>query len=185
MKSINVQNVLFIHGGGIGGYAADEALAISLKEALGKGYQVHYSEIRSNELAPDFGWVKQIGGKMAEIDGDIILVGHSFGASMILKCLSEVPGTQKIKGVFLIATPFWSGSEEWKNGLKLKDNFADKLPVENTIFFYQCLDDEETPFSYFELYKQKIPRATFRAIKAGGHQLNNDLMVVANDIRAL
>ena len=53
------------------------------------------------------------------------------------------------------------------------------------IFFYQCLDDEETPFSHFEHYRQKIPQATFREIKSGGHQLNNDLTVVANDIKSM
>ena len=180
-----MKKILFVHGGGKGGYAADEALVISLKTTLGKEYQVNYSEIKSNQSTPDFGWVKQIAGKISKINGDIILVGHSFGASMILKCLSEIQVTKKIVGIFLIATPFWRGNEEWKQGLELKENFADNLPVKNSIFFYQCLDDEETPLSHFEHYKQKIPEATFREIKSGGHQLNNDLTVVANDIKSI
>jgi predicted alpha/beta hydrolase family esterase len=185
MKPIEVKKIVFIHGGGNGGYAADKALVASLKTALGKEYEVDYSEIKSDESAPDFGWVKQIAGKISEINGDLILVGHSFGASMILKCLSEITVTKKIAGIFLIATPFWSGDEEWKQGLKLKENFADNLPVKDSIFFYQCLDDEETPLSHFEHYRQKIPQATFREIKSGGHQLNNDLTVVANDIKSM
>lgn len=185
MKPTQVKQILFIHGGGNGGYAADEALVDSLKAALGNRYQVFYSEIKTDESAPDFGWVKQIAGKISEINGDLILVGHSFGASMILKCLSEIRVTKKIAGIFLIATPFWSGDEEWKEGLQLKENFADSLPVKDSIFFYQCLDDEETPFSHFEHYRQRIPQATFREIKSGGHQLNNDLTVVAHDIKSM
>ena len=185
MKPAEVKKILFIHGGGNGGYTADEALVISLKAALGNGYQVNYSEIKPDESAPDFGWAEQIARKISKINGDIILVGHSFGASMILKCLSEIQITKKIVGIFLIATPFWSGNEEWKQGLKLKENFANNLPVKKSIFFYQCLDDEETPLSHFEHYKQKIPQATFREIKSGGHQLNNDLTIVANDIKSI
>ena len=185
MKPTEVKQILFIHGGGNGGYAADAALVDSLKRALGNGYQVNCSEIKSDESAPDFGWLKQIAGKIYKINDDLILVGHSFGASMILKCLSEITVTKKIAGIFLIATPFWSGDKEWKQGLKLKENFADNLPVKDSIFFYQCLDDEETPLSHFEHYRQKIPQATFREIKSGGHQLNNDLTVVANDIKSI
>ena len=185
MKPIEVKKIVFIHGGGNGGYAADKALVASLKTALGKEYEVDYSEIKSDESAPDFGWVQQIAERISKSNGDLILVGHSFGASMILKCLSEIRVTKKIVGIFLIATPFWSGDEEWKQGLKLKENFADNLPVKDSIFFYQCLDDEETPLSHFEHYKQKIPQATFREIKSGGHQLNNDLTVVANDIKSM
>jgi len=47
------------------------------------------------------------------------------------------------------------------------------------------LSYEETPLSHFEHYKRKIPQDTFREIKSGGHQLNNDLTVVANDIRSM
>jgi hypothetical protein len=178
-------HILFIQGGGKGGYEADKALVDSLQKTLGKGYEINYPEIHSDESASDFGWTKQIGGKISEFKDDIILAGHSFGASMILKYLSESSVNKKIKGVFLVATPFWDGSEEWQTGLKLQEDFADKLPDEIPIFFYHCQDDEEIPFSHLEHYKQKLTQATFREIKTGGHQLNNDLTPVAEDIKSL
>lgn len=179
------KQVLFIPGGGEGGYEADEALVVSLKSILGKEYGVNYPKIQSDESASDFGWPKQIGKKISESNDDFILVGHSFGASMILKFLSENSVAKKIKGIFLIATPFWRGNEEWQQGLKLKENFADNLPVGVPIILYHCKDDEEIPFSHFGLYKQKLPQANFREIESGGHQFNNDLTLVANDIKSL
>ncbi len=65
--------------------------------------------------------------KISETGSDIILVGHSFGASMILKYLSENSVNKKIAGIFLIATPFWNGNEDLQKGLKLQENFADRL----------------------------------------------------------
>jgi len=179
------KQVLFIQGGGDGGYKADEALAISLEKNLGKGYQVNYPEIQSDETSSDFGWLEEIGKNISRIDGNFILVGHSFGASMILKYLSENSITKIINGIFLIATPFWSGDEEWKTGLKLKSNFADKLPTDTPIFLYHCKDDEEIPLSHFEQFKQKIPQGNFREIESGGHQFNNDLTLIANDVKSV
>jgi predicted alpha/beta hydrolase family esterase len=179
------KHILFIQGGGDGGYEADKELVASLQKALGKGYDINYPEIKSDESASDFGWTQQIGNKLYEAKGDIILVGHSFGASMILKYLSENSINKKVDGIFLIATPFWDGNEDWQIGLKLQEDFAEKLPDEVPIFFYHCQDDEEIPFSHLDHYKQKLTQATFREIKSGGHQLNNDLTFVADDIKKL
>lgn len=180
-----MKKILFIQGGGNGGYKADKKLVISLQNALGNEYEINYPEIHSKETESDYGWTKQIGEKNTGSENNLILVGHSFGASMILKYLSENPIHKKIKGIFLIATPFWSGNEDWMQGLILKDNFADKLPDNVPMFFYHSKDDEEIPFSQFNDYQKKINRATYREIDIGGHQLKNDLTIVAKDIKTL
>lgn len=179
------RQVLFIHGGGDGGYEADKKLVTSLQKALGKEYYIDYSEVHFDESASDFGWIQQIEERIADCKSDVILVGHSFGASMILKCLSENFGHKKMKGIFLIAPPFWSGNEEWKQGIKLQKKFADKLPSQTPIFFYHCKDDEEVPFSQLNDYKKHVNQAMYREIESGGHQLNNDLSIVAKDIMSL
>ena len=179
------QHVLFIQGGGgKEDYEADAKLVTSLREALGKPYTVHYPHL-ANESSPDFGRVKQIGKEISLIHGEVILVGHSLGASMLLKYFSEKETKKKIIGIFLISTPFWSGNEEWKKGLKLHEDFPDKLPKNVPIFLYHCRDDEEVPFDHLSIYARKLPQATVREIERGGHQLNNNLSLVANDIKTL
>lgn len=179
------RQVLFIQGGGDGGYEADKALVASLQNTLGKEYVINYPVINTDEASPDFGWTDQIGKHIAVAKENMILVGHSFGASMIIKYLSEHVVSKEIAGIFLIATPFWSGNEKWKKGLKLSTTFAEKLNKEVPIFFYHCKDDDEVPFSDLALYKKKIPHATIRVISHGGHQLGNDLHVIAQDIKLL
>ncbi len=177
--------ILFIQGGGNGGYEADAKLVASLRKALGTVYEVHYPKMPSAETAPDFGWLKQISKEIFSVQGEIILVGHSFGASMLLKYLSENKIKKNISGIFLISTPFWSGDEDWVQGLKLREDFTDQLPTDIPVFLYHCLDDEVAPFDHLKLYKQRLPRATVREIASGGHQLNNDLSLVAGDIKSL
>lgn len=179
------KQLLFIQGGGNGGYEADKALVHSLQENLGNEYAINYPELESEEAAPDFGWIKQIDQQVSEMQNDVIIVGHSLGASILLRYLSENPASKKIKGIFLIATPYWSGNEDWKTGLKLQEGFADKLPDGMPLFFYHCKDDEVAPFSHFGYYKQKVKQANFHEIESGGHQLNNNLAIVAQDIKLL
>ncbi|SEW46853.1 hypothetical protein SAMN05428988_6561 [Chitinophaga sp. YR573] len=179
------KQVLFIQGGGDDGYKADVNLVASLQKALGKDYQIIYPQMQTDAAAPDFGWLKQIGEEIGKLRDDVILVAHSLGASLLLKYLSENMISKKAAGIFLISTPFWTGKEEWAQGLKLQKDFAKNLPPNNHIFFYHCRDDEEIPFDHLASYRDKLPWATFREIESGGHQLDNNLSVVAKDIKDL
>ena len=179
------RGVLFVHGGGDNGYEADAPLAASLKEHLGADYDVRDPEMIDDTASPDFGWPRKIASEIGTMQGEILLVGHSLGASMLLKYLSEKTVKGRVRGAFLLATPFWSGDEEWQRGLKLRDDFATALPSDLPIFLYHCQDDEEVDISHLAIYEAKLPRAVVRKLPAGGHQFNNDLAPVARDIRGL
>ncbi|MCE6989749.1 alpha/beta hydrolase [Dyadobacter sp. CY323] len=179
------KQITFFHGGGSKeDYDADEKLAASLTLKLGAGYYVHYPFL-DNDGSPDLGRREQISHEISASEDGIILVGHSLGASMLLACLSEMDIKRKIKGVFLIATPFWNGHEDWVGPFKLRPDFSEKLDKEIPLFFYHCRDDEEVPFAHLAIYREELAWATFREIPDGGHQFDNDLTLVANDIRSL
>lgn len=179
------RHILFIQGGGNDGYEADKTLVADLENALGNEYTIYYPELRSDEAAPDFGWVQQIGRYIAQASDGVILAAHSLGASMLLKYLSEHSADKKIAGVFLLATPFWKGKEDWQTGLMLKADFAATLPHSIPLFFYHCSDDEEVPFSHLNVYREKLPHAIFRVSEKGGHQFSKDVGLIAADIRSL
>jgi len=176
------KHVLFIQGGGGGeDYAADAKLVASLQKELGESYEVHYPFL-PDEQEPDFGRKKQIAQALLSIEGEVVVVAHSLGASMLLKYLSESRGDKAINGIFLIATPYWSGDEDWKQPLKLQEDFTAKLPLNVPIFLYHAEDDEEVPFEHLNYYMENLPQATVRKITSGGHQLDNNLSLVAVDI---
>ena len=179
------KKILFIQGGGEDGYEADKKLVSSLQRCLGEQYDLHYPELQSDESLPDFGWMQQINDSISKSGEKLIVVAHSLGASMLLKCLSENPVPDCIAGVFLLSTPFWSGKEDWETGLKLQENFAEKLPGKLPVFFYHSKDDEVAPFAHFDYYRSKVTQAIFHEIESGGHQFDNDLTLVANDIKSL
>ncbi|HEY0741534.1 MAG TPA: alpha/beta hydrolase [Chryseosolibacter sp.] len=177
------KDILFLHGGGEKeDYDADAKLVASLKAELGVNYAIHYPFL-SNDGTPDLGRRKQIAQEISKRNDELIIVAHSFGASMLLATFSEMEINKKVAGIFLVSTPFWTGNEDWVQPFKLKDGFEHKLDRNIPLFFYHTRDDDEVPFSQFIAYKQKLPWARFREIPTGGHQLNNDLSMVALDIK--
>jgi len=98
------KQVLFIQGGGNGGYEADAELAASLQAELGSNYEVHYPQMLPDETIADFApfWLNRIGKEISAAKSELILVGHSLGASMLLKYLSEIISQKALREFFLL-----------------------------------------------------------------------------------
>lgn len=178
-------SILFVHGGGEGAFVEDTKLVESLRTVLGDGYEVIYPQM-PDAGSPDYNdWKEIILATIAGFSNKVIVVGHSFGASILLKVLAEATIDKPLAGVFLIATPYW-GAQDWEaDAYTLQADFATHLPEDTPIFLYHSRDDEIVPFAHLALYKQKLPRATTREFDGGGHQFNNDLSEVATSIKSL
>lgn len=176
------KRILFIQGAG--GYEEDEKLVASLRDKLGAAYEVHYPRMPEDDDSGYEEWKEQIAKNFSAVKGEVILVGHSFGASLLLKYLSEEKVEKTVVGMFLIATPYWS-TEDWQAKYALEENFASHLPKGLPIVFYHSRDDDVVPFAHLALYKEKLPQAKFNEFDKRGHQFNNDLSEVARDIQKL
>ena len=177
--------VLFVHGGGEGAYEEDKKLAENLRDVLGGAYDVRCPRMPGAD-SPEYGaWRDRISAELAALDGEAILVGHSLGASILLKYLSEEAVERPVAGLFLVAPPYW-GVEDWDVGeYELRPDFASKLPEGLPVFFYHSRDDEAVPFAHLALYAERILWATVREFDGRGHQFGDDLTEVARDIREL
>lgn len=179
------KQVLFIQGAGEGAYEADEELAKSLQDRLGSEYNVRYPKMPEEDDQGYEVWKAQISRELAALDGEVILVGHSVGSSMLLKYLSEEKVEKPVAGLFLIAAPYW-GPGGWQvDEFRLDEGRASKLLKALPIFFYQSRDDDIVPFTHLALHAEKFSQATVRKFDGRGHQFNNDLSEVAADIKSL
>jgi predicted alpha/beta hydrolase family esterase len=179
------KHVLFIHGGGEGAYEEDKRMAENLRNVLGAAYDVRCPKM-SDEDSPEYGaWKKKVVEELADLDGETVLVGHSLGASVLLKYVSEEAVEKPVAGLFLVASPYW-GSEDWEVGeYELRTDFASKLPEDLPVFFYHSRDDEVVPFAHLALYAERLPQATIHEFDGRGHQFDGDLSEVARDIEWL
>jgi uncharacterized protein len=180
------RQVLFIQGAAAGAYDEDAKLAANLGAELGPAYRVRYPRM-PNEDEPSYAaWKRLI---LAELDamGDAaILVGHSIGASVIIKVLCDGALQQKLAGVFLAATPFWHDHEIWRwPEVELPKDAGTKIPSGVPVFLYHGRSDEVVPFAHVELYAAALPQAKVRRLDGRNHQLNDDLSEIARDIEGV
>ena len=174
--------VLFVHGGGEEAHEEDKILAEDLQGVLGAAYDVRSPKM-PDEHSPAYGaWRDRISQELTAMDGEVFLVGHSLGGSVLLKYLSEEKVEKPVAGIFLISAPFW-GAEDWQvSEYELREDFASELPGELPAFFYHSRDDEVVPFVHLALYRESFLQASFHEFDGRGHQLNGDLSEVALDI---
>jgi len=178
------KDILFIHGsGGEDAYEEDGILVASLQQALGSAHKVHYPKMPLEESAGYKDWKDQIAVELSDLVHEVILVAHSVGGSILLKYLSEEQVEKPIAGLFLLATPYFGGDQNWNYPeMNLPQDFATKLPSIARIFLYHSRDDEVVPFAHLALYAAKLPQAIIRIFDRRGHQFGNDLAEVAEDI---
>jgi predicted alpha/beta hydrolase family esterase len=179
------KHVLFIHGGGEGAYEEDKRMAENLRDVLRAAYDVRCPKM-PDEDSPEYGaWKYKVAEELADLDGETVLVGHSLGASVLLKYVSEEAVEKPVAGLFLVAAPYW-GSEDWEVGeYELRTDFASKLAEDLPVFFYHSRDDEVVPIAHLALYAERLPQATMREFDGRGHQFDGDLSEVARDIEWL
>lgn len=176
------QHVLFIHGAG--GYESDKNLAANLQNILGTAYEVRYPQMPTEEHSGYEAWKQHIETELAVLEGEVILLGHSLGGSILLKWLSEEKTDMPIAGLFLLAPPFW-GTEGWQvSEYELEKHGGSKLPSELPVFVYHSHDDDIVPFAHLALYAETLPQATMHEFDGGGHRFNNDLSEIARDIKS-
>jgi predicted alpha/beta hydrolase family esterase len=175
--------LLFIQGAGGGAWHEDKKLVEFLQDKLADNYEVIYPKMPKEDQPEYKAWKTEIAKELNALNGKVILVGHSLGGSVLLKYLSEENIKTSIAGVFLIATPYW-GTKDWQADQFILDkDFASRLGNVPCMFLYHSRDDDWVPFTHLGLYAKKLRGATIREFSGRGHQFNNNLAEVVEDIK--
>jgi len=153
-----------------------------LERSLGPGYAVR-APLMPKPAEPHYeSWAKRIAKLVAE-HSEPLLVGHSFGASVLLKYLAEAASPPSFGGLFLVATPFWGPKF---SEFALRPDFAQKLRDLAPLYFYQSRDDAELPLTHLEQYRKALPGATVRILEGRGHEFDQpEFPELAADIRSV
>ena len=155
----------------------------------------HLADYLSRELAPAVevvapalpnaddpnyrSWRDAIADTLPDLGDEPLVVGHSFGGSVLLKYLAE-GSHAPIAGLFLVSTPYWGSDFPTA---ALPDDFAAKV-ADIPIFLYHSRDDPEIPVSHLRRYQEQLPHATSRLIDGSEHSFVNGLPQLVSDIQA-
>ena len=175
--------VVFCHGAW--GFDDDRPLADSLADHLGAGYEVRFPHLPDDDPSEQRA-MELIAAEIARAPEPVVVVGHSGGGYLLLKQLTaRSPTPPGIAAICLIAVPFPGADPDWTfDAFELPVEFGTRLPAGAAVLLYASEDDATVPFAHRDKYAVAIPHAVTRTT-SGGHQLNSDLRVVADDIRRL
>jgi predicted alpha/beta hydrolase family esterase len=181
-----MKDILFVHSAGPQGHHEGSDYLVSyLIDVLGPGYRISHPNMPDPENPHYSDWKITLRQEFASRDDGLILIGHSLGASVLLKFLSEEKVHQRIAGLFLISAVYW-GKEDWDvKEYVLKRNFTSKLPPIEKIFLYHSRDDEVVPVSHLRYYAEVLPNAISREFAHRGHLFGKGLPELAEDIKGL
>lgn len=150
--------LLFLHGAG--GFREDAPLARGIAEAYGARLVM---PMLSDEDMTFEAWAAPIRAALSGLGSADLVVGHSFGGSILVKVLAE--REWKVRRAVLLAMPNW-GEGGW--GV---DEYAFDGPEPGQfLVLHHCLDDEVVPFDHLALNRADLPNAAFQVHEKGGHQ---------------
>lgn len=156
-----------------------------LRTMLGDNYNIHFPIVDEPDSPSYENWKKLLDRELIKFDEPVILIGHSLGASILLKYLSEEKCNLQTKGLFLVATPQW-GSDGWNLAeFDFQTDFLKHLPQIPSLYFYHCISDPIVPFSHLDFYRKAFNKAIFRELSCKDHAFQNGLKELVVDIHRI
>jgi predicted alpha/beta hydrolase family esterase len=180
-KKNPVTKIFFAHSGGpqYGPGKGSYDLVKYLKAELPGKFKILFPTIEKPNDPTYAQFKKMFRSAFAAITEPVILVGHSLGASTLLKYLSEEKRDISVLGLFLVSAPYWkSDMKEYQ----LRKNFQASLKDIPAIFLYNSKDDPEVTIDHLEFYAQKIKTAVVRKLKGKEHIFSKGLPQLVDDI---
>jgi uncharacterized protein len=177
--------VFVIHGAGMPAFRRGDVYWKSLLgDALGSSHRVTSPLVPDPENPTYPNWAGVIARSLDGHD-PLTLVGHSLGASLILKYLSENRTTREITGLFLVSTPHWGAPDGKMAEFALAPDFADRLP-KVPIYLYQSEADTVVPIEHLRTYAKALPHAHVRILPGSRHDFADGLFPeLPEDIRTV
>lgn len=177
--------ILFIQGAGNVTTEEERVIVVALKAKLGVEFTITYPPMPEADYPTYLAWDEVLITNLQSLTGKVILLGHSLGASIILKHFSREPVPDKVIGMVLLGTPYWKDQSWDVSEYVIEDDFVNNLSKLENIYFYYSLDDEVIPYSHLESYQKLLPQANFRIISGVDHSYHGAIADMIKDLQEL
>ena len=183
----NVCDILFLPCAGPQGTGeGSDFLARFLRGQLQPGCKLLIPDMPDPEDPHYTPWKRKFEGALRDHgEGKLLIIGHSLGASVALKYLSEEPPVKSIAGLFLISAVYW-GLENWEVAeYRFEKDFQRHLNYIPNIFFYHSKDDTVVPVSHLWHFAVALPDAAIRQFEHEGHLYVKGIPKLVEDIKSV
>jgi len=176
------KNLVMIHGAGPRHYRSLKDgtgdWQAKLPSLLGHQFNIVAPQMPSPKNPSYEEWKILLDKNLAKLKGEVFFVGHSLGASFLVKYLSQEKTLQKINGLFLVSAPYSTVS-----GFEAPTDYSIFSSIKK-IILYHSLDDVEVPYAHSLLYQSKL-NAQLRTFQQQGHYFKKeDFPEIYSDIQS-
>jgi predicted alpha/beta hydrolase family esterase len=156
-----------------------------LQETVGDEYEVILPRMPRPQNAQYKEWKSTFENLLPNIREDVILIGHSLGASFLAKYLSENDFPRRIKGTFLVAGPFDTDSGRALAQFNITTSLDRVAKQGGKIFLYHSEDDPVVAFAELEKFHHELPSAKVRIFKNRQHFNQEEFPELVEDVCSL
>lgn len=175
------KNLIIIHGAGPKHYRSlpdgtgDWQLKLALSFA--KEFKVITPQMPAPTKPVFDDWKFILDKNLTKLKGEVFLVGHSLGASFLVKYLLEEKIKQQISGLFLVSAPF-----NTVKGFEIPTDYSSLPQIEHK-YLYHCMNDVEVPYAHSILFQERLS-AKLKTFEGRGHYFKKtDFPEILQDIR--
>lgn len=177
--------ILLIQGAGEVTRAEEQEILDALNAKLGDDFNMLLPAIKDADNPTYAAWETALVTNLNSLSGKVILLGHSFGASVILKHFSKEPVPDKVIGMILFGVPYWKEQNWDVSEYEIEEDCLVNLSKLENIYFYHSTDDEVIPDQQFKSYQKLIPKAHWRVLSGVDHSYHGAIPNMVADIREL
>jgi predicted alpha/beta hydrolase family esterase len=177
--------ILFIQGAGNLTTEQEQVIVDGLSSKLGNGLKIILPPIEGADDPTYRAWDDALTTNLNKLSGNVILLGHSLGGSVILKHFSMAQVPEKVIGMILFGVPYWKDQNWDVSEYEIQDEFVGKLRELNNVHFYHSTDDEVIPEQHFNAYQKLIPQAHWRVLSGMDHSYHGAVPFMVEDIHEM
>lgn len=196
------QQALFIHGGQtypsydayvedlktftVDPYKEKKKWRMTLGQRLGDEFEVLQPEMPNKLNAHYQEWKIWFDKHIPFLRDNLVLIGHSLGASFLIKYVSEEALPVSVQALYLISAPYFSDTTKEGGDFSFEESILPSLAKKvDKLVFYHSTDDAVVPISHFEQYKQAFSTAGFEIFSDRGHFVQSEFPELIEDIKRL
>lgn len=136
---------------------------------LGDEYEVFTHQMPNKSNARYNEWKIWFEKLLPFLRDDVVLVGHSLGASFLTRYLAEERLPIRAKALMLVAGAYSADLEDMAPEFAAPESLMLATEQVEQIFLYHSKDDPVVPFKELSRYESALPKATSRVFEDKKH----------------
>lgn len=169
-----MKHIVFVHSAGVQSVTSGSNPLIRKTKEQIEPMNWHASEYPRDAGQIYDNWVKVLIKSLGEVpvDEPVILVGHSFGGTVITKYLTENQVAHNIEKVIMIGSPFFGCDEKFNDPQNI---ITGELKVAVSLYHIQSKDDDRVSISHQDCWKEAFPEIQLITEESGLHEFHDGI----------